>query len=237
LQYYLYNWRCPEMQPPRVGLVLLFATAAFAATGVDISSLYPSSDYSCLKSSGYSFAIPRGYQSTGKVDPNVCSTIKNAHAGGIQYVDVYIFPCPTCGSSGASQISAMVNGIASQGCSRTSSTQGPNQYGQIWLDIEGTQYWTSSASSNQAFFNSMVSECKALAIPCGVYSSASQWNPIFGSSFTGGASAGLPLWWANWNSNACGAAFSPFGGWTKYTMQQYVGDTTACGMSIDKDCY
>eukprot|EP00456_Euglypha_rotunda_P063633 TRINITY_DN538_c0_g1_i2.p1 TRINITY_DN538_c0_g1~~TRINITY_DN538_c0_g1_i2.p1 ORF type:complete len:130 (+),score=11.43 TRINITY_DN538_c0_g1_i2:351-740(+) len=129
----------------------------------------------------------------------------------------------------------MVNSLKSAGCDRTGGAQSGGQWGQIWLDIEGTQYWSSSTSNNQAFFNSMVSECKSLGIPCGVYSSASQWNPIFGSGFTGGSS--LPLWWADWNNEACTAGMSSFGGWTKYSMQQYVGDTTLCSFSIDRDCY
>jgi len=174
-------------------------------------------------------------RSSGSPDPNACNTIKAAHAGGIQFVDVYIFPCPTCGNP-QGQISSMVSALKSAGCSQTNSTsQGSAGWGQIWLDIEGTQYWTSSTSSNQAFYNGMVSEAKALGIPVGVYSSASQWNPIFGSSFNGG---GLQLWLADWTGSCNKIGTAPgFGGFTKVGLQQYVGDTTSCGMSIDRDCY
>jgi len=207
----------------------------FAATGVDVSSLYSSSDYSCLHGQGISFVIPRAYRSSGSPDPNACSTIKAAHAGGIQFVDVYIFPCPTCGNP-QGQISSMVSALKSAGCSQTNSTsQGSSGWGQIWLDIEGTQYWTSSESSNQAFYNGMVAEAKALGIPVGVYSSASQWNPIFGSGFNGG---GLQLWLADWTGSCNKIGTAPgFGGFSKVGVQQYVGDTTDCGMSIDRDCY
>jgi len=206
-----------------------------ATLGVDISAAMSSSTFSCMHSNGIQFMIPRAYQSVGKPDPNACSNIHNAHAGGIPWVDVYIFPCATCGSSGASQISSMVSNLNAGGCSRTGGAQTGGQWGQIWFDIEGTQYWYSSQASNQGFYNSMVSECNTLGIPWGTYSSASQWNPIMGSGFTGGASHAL--WWASWTNTACTAAFSSFGGWTKYTMQQYSGDTTLCSASIDKDCY
>jgi hypothetical protein len=202
--------------------------------GVDISQLIPTSNYNCMHNSGYTFAIPRAYRSSGSPDPNACSTIKNAHAGGLKYVDVYIFPCPTCGTSGASQISSMVNALKSAGCGQTSGSQGGSQWGQIWLDIEGTQYW-STQSANENFYNSMVSECKTLGIPWGTYSSSSQWNPIMGSGFTGGS--GGPLWWASWTGTACTATMSSFGGWSSYNMQQYVGDTTFCSTSVDLDCY
>jgi hypothetical protein len=65
--------------------------------GVDLSTAVSASSWSCLKSSGFgTFAIPRGYQSNGKVDANVCSNLNNAKSGGYAYRDVYLFPCPVC---------------------------------------------------------------------------------------------------------------------------------------------
>jgi len=216
-------------------LLCLCPLVAFAATGIDISSLFSSSDYSCAHSNGYSFAIPRAYESGGKPDPNACSTIKNAHAGGIQFVDVYIFPCYSCGNP-AGQISSMVSALKSAGCGQTNSTsQGASGWGQIWLDIEGTQYWSSNQANNHNFYNSMISECKSLGIPVGTYSSASQWNPIMGSGASGG---GDQLWLADWTGSCNKIGTNPgFGGWTKVGLQQYKGDTTLCGMSVDLDCY
>jgi len=81
----------------------------------------------------------------------------------------------------------------------------------------------------------MKNECSTLGIGWGTYTASSQWNPIMGSGFTGGASH--QLWWAYWNGAACTASMSSFGGWSKYNLQQYVGDTTVCGVGIDKNCY
>lgn len=63
----------------------------------------------------------------------------------------------------------------------------------LWLDIEGTQYWSDQAT-NRAFFNSMISGAVSAGVHIGIYTSASQWTPIMGS-FTGGA--GYPLWYAH----------------------------------------
>jgi len=217
-------------------LLLCFCPlVAFAALGVDISQPFSASDYSCAHGSGYSFAVPRAYQSNNVPDPNACTSIKNAHAGGIQFVDVYIFPCPTCGNA-AGQINSMVNALRSAGCGQTNSTsQGASGWGQIWLDIEGTQYWTSSQGTNINFYNQLIAQCRALGIPVGTYSSASQWNPIMGSGSSGG---GVQLWLADWTGSCNMIGANPgFGGWTKVGLQQYRGDTTLCGMSVDLDCY
>jgi len=208
---------------------------AFAAVGVDVSQPFSSSDYTCAKGAGYSFVVPRAYESGGQPDPNACTSIKNAHAAGIQFADVYIFPCSKCGNP-QGQIHSMVNALKSAGCGQTNSTsQGATGWGQIWLDIEGTQYWTTSTSTNWNFYNGLVSECRALGIPVGTYSSASQWNPIMGSGSSGG---GVQLWLADWTGSCNMIGANPgFGGWTKVGVQQYRGDTTLCGMSVDLDCY
>jgi len=206
----------------------------YSALGVDISVAVTESNYACMKSNGYSFAIPRAFRSTGSPDTNACANIKNAHTAGFTRADVYIFPCATCGTTGASQILSMVNSLKSAGCNPTSGSQTGGQWGQIWLDIEGTQYWSSSTTTNQNFFNSMASECNTLGIPWGTYTSSSQWNPIMGSSFTGGSAH--QLWWAHWVSSPCTGTFSSFGGWNKYYMEQWAGDVTLCSTSVDKNC-
>lgn len=52
----------------------------------------------------YEFAIVRVYRETGEIDANGAQTIKNAHAGGIQFVDGYVYPCVHCGNP-AQQVS------------------------------------------------------------------------------------------------------------------------------------
>lgn len=63
----------------------------------------------------------------------------------------------------------------------------------LWLDIEGTGYWKDQAY-NRNFFSGLISGAASAGVNLGVYTSASQWNPIMGS-FTAGS--GFPLWYAH----------------------------------------
>jgi hypothetical protein len=82
------------------------------------------------------------------------------------------------------------------------------KFGQVWMDIEGSQYWSSSQSSNVAFFNGLVSEASKIwgHSRVGVYTSKSQWEPIMGSSTAGSS---YPLW--------CMFTFSMAAAWMRET--------------------
>lgn len=43
--------------------------------------------------------LNESYVCAGEVDPNAVYSIANARAAGINYVDVYMFPCPQCGDA------------------------------------------------------------------------------------------------------------------------------------------
>jgi len=194
--------------------------------GVDVSTTITTSAASCFKSSGISYVVPRGYKSTGAVDTQVCSSLKNAQSAGIATRDVYLFPCPTCSKSASSQMSELVSYLKSNCASAWS--------GRVWLDIEGTQYWTSSTSSNQAWYKQLKDSCATYGVRCGVYSSYYQWQGIFGStSFKYGNE--LPLWYAHYDNSASFSDFSSFGGWTSPHAKQYQGDVTLCSMGVDRD--
>jgi hypothetical protein len=65
--------------------------SANATLGVDVSQRV--TNWSCLKKTGFEFAITRGYLSYGAVDSHANANIKDAHAGGIKNIDIYMFPC------------------------------------------------------------------------------------------------------------------------------------------------
>jgi len=204
-------------------LVAFLFRVSEAAYGVDVSSATYINAFTCMKSNGYSFAIIRCYQSTGNVDPNGPHTVYNAWDGGMSAVDVYMFPCPTCGKSAATQVTEAVNYLRSFNA----------KYGTFWLDIEGPQYW-SSQGNNRQFFTELVSQAQSMGQTVGVYTSASQWGPIMGN-WNGGAS--LPLWYAHYDNNPSFSDFSPFGGWNRPAMKQYNGDVTVCGAGVDQNWY
>lgn len=194
--------------------------------GIDISQALSSSTASCFVSNGAgAFLLPRGYRSSGSTDPNMCASLKAAQSAGIAKRGTYMFPCPTCSASASSQVSQLVSSIKSCGAPFNE---------KIWLDIEGSQYWTGSTSSNQAWYKSLVDACKSSGYSCGVYSSSSQWSAIFGStSFSYGAS--LPLWYAHYDNVASFSDFKAFGGWTTPHAKQYAGDVTLCSFGVDKN--
>jgi len=201
-------------------LVGLLGWPASATLGVDVSDSVSSSDFSCLQKSSYDFAIVRCFQSSGHPDPNCPGTVKNAHSANVQRVDIYMFPCAKCSESGAQQVQA------------TNSNLDKSQYSTFWFDIENTAYWPSQSAS-QAFFEDMVNEGKKLGLNMGVYTSSSQWEPIMGSSYSGGSS--LPLWYAHYDGQENFNDFQAFGGWNTPTMKQYQGDQTVCGVGVDEN--
>lgn len=114
-----------------------------AQKGIDISVSLTAASASCWAPS-IEFIIVRGYQSLGQVDSAVCTSLTSAYNAGIKYRDVYLFPCPTCSKSAATQMSELVSYLNSK-CKTQFS-------GRIWLDIEGSQYWLGNTASNQAWY-------------------------------------------------------------------------------------
>lgn len=80
---------------------LALISLATCYLGADVSQLFPTSGYQCLKNNGYHFVIPRGYCSFGGVDHNVINSLNNIRAAGL-ITDVYLFPCRS--KSAAAQV-------------------------------------------------------------------------------------------------------------------------------------
>jgi len=104
----------------KVILASLLLACTFCLLGVDVSQLYPTSAYTCIKNNGYSFLVIRGYCSYGGVDPNIVQNLNNARAAGFA-PDIYMFPCR--GKSGTAQVDQIVAGISG------------NLYGKVWIDV------------------------------------------------------------------------------------------------------
>jgi hypothetical protein len=80
----------------------------------------------------------------------------------------------------------------------------------------------------------MVDEAKKQGVTLGIYTSASQWNPIMGGSTK---FSYLPLWYAHYDNNPSFSDFVAFGGWTKPNIKQYKGTTSVCSASVDYNWY
>eukprot|EP01089_Gocevia_fonbrunei_P014493 TRINITY_DN3983_c0_g1_i7.p1 TRINITY_DN3983_c0_g1~~TRINITY_DN3983_c0_g1_i7.p1 ORF type:complete len:216 (-),score=55.47 TRINITY_DN3983_c0_g1_i7:314-961(-) len=200
-----------------------FAAAVVEATyGVDVSQRTSRSSFECLKGRGIDFAVVRAFESIGRPDPNAPGTVADAWAAGLAHVDVYMFPCPTCGNP-AGQVNSLMNFLHSNSV----------RYGMIWLDIEGPQYWMGQAA-NREFFSGLLSSLHGHGAHVGIYSSASQWEPIFGN--WDGASS-YPLWYAHYDGEVSFSDFSPFAGWRTPSIKQYQGTTSLCSAGVDMDWY
>jgi hypothetical protein len=193
--------------------------------GIDVSTAITTDGATCLVSS-FSFMVARGYRSSGAVDTNVCTSIHHAYNAGFTARDAYLFPCPTCSKSAATQVQELVDYLNANCPSHWSK--------RIWLDIEGSSYWTGDTTKNRNWYQNLVDACKNKSSKCGIYASASQWSSIFGStSYKYGND--LPLWYAHYDGNANFDDFSSFGGWTTPHAKQFAGTTSTCSMSVDKN--
>jgi len=140
------------------------------------------------------------------------------------HVDVYMFPCFSCGNP-AGQVTSAINNLNSYQA----------KFGMLWFDIEGPgTYWGSNQAANANFFAAMAAQAKAMGINFGVYTSASQWIPIMGG-YTGGSA--YPLWYAHYDGNPSFSDFAPFGGWSQPNIKQYQGSTNICGCGVDYNWY
>lgn len=137
------------------------------------------------------------------------------------------FILQTCSQSASAQLTSFVSYL------NTTCDQG-TWSGRVWLDIEGEQYWIST-SANKAWYEELVDSCVSNGIRCGVYSSWSQWEQIFGSTaYSYGAD--MPLWYAHYDNTPSFSDFSAFGGWKEPYAKQYAGDVSLCsGFDVDKN--
>ena len=76
---------------------------------------------------------------------------------------------------------------------RTRGVQSPGSY-RWWLDIETANSWESSAPNNRADLEGMTSYFRHIGAKVGIYSTASQWNPIVGTVRPGSPLYRLPDW-------------------------------------------
>mgnify|MGYP001085286539 CR=1 FL=1 len=198
-------------------LCISLALASSPMKGVDVSQR--TDVFSCIHGKGYKFAIVRGFQSSGYVDPNVVTNIDNAISAGMSFADVYLFPCVPCANP-KTQAQKLVDSI-----------KGKN-YKRIWVDIE-KYHWHSDKSQNQQFITDIVNELKDLGQSVGIYTSYYNWESITGLDWKGVSD--LPLWYPHYDNDPSFSDFKSFGGWTKPTMKQYGGNKELCNAGVDLD--
>ncbi len=205
----------------------ILVAQVYAFQGVDVSQLFSTATYQCMKTNGMGFAIIRGYCSYGGVDHNAVQGLTNAKAAGL-ITDTYMFPCR--GKSGSAQVDEMFGAIPR------------NLYGMIWIDVEtnpspGCSWTGHDAASNCAFLTEIINRIKSKGVNPGIYATRYMWQSIFGSFTACPSAASQQLWYAHYDNSPSFSDFAAFGGWTKPAIKQFVGDTTLCGAGVDKNFY
>jgi hypothetical protein len=82
-----------------LAIILRSIIGTEATQGIDVSQPASTEIFSCLKQTGYDFAIVRAFRSSGMPDYNAPQTIRNARQANFATVEAYMFPCPKCGNA------------------------------------------------------------------------------------------------------------------------------------------
>ena len=105
-------------------IISLFLVACVLCSfGVDMSTLTTLDNLKCLRQQySVNFLVMRAYRSYGSIDPNAKAMIQLARDAGIDFVDVYFFPCPT--KDPETQAQEMLTELSN------------STYNNIWVDVE-----------------------------------------------------------------------------------------------------
>ncbi len=210
------------MNPSSLLLISALFLIGFCKLGLDLPTpdLLTAATAKCLLENHYETLYIRAYRSYGKIDPNVLTNIRIARAAGFKDIDVYIFPCVSCGNPKQQVKDALANlkGI---------------EYGMVWLDVEEYQ-WTKNLTYNREIVTAMLNEVVAQGRKVGVYTNWREWGLTVGKDWDG-ASA-YPLWFPYWDHTASFKGFKEFGGWKKPYAKQYEAEGKICGLTgLDLD--
>jgi GH25 family lysozyme M1 (1,4-beta-N-acetylmuramidase) len=200
--------------------LIAFAFASYCTYGVDYSTLFKISQIECLTQANIYFVIPRAFCSTGELDPNIKQNLKNAWAGGMTHVDVYMFPCFPCNNP-EEQVKTLISELKGY------------KYGIVWVDIERRK-WSKNLEKNRKFLLALIAELGKKAY-VGIYTNYNNWVSIVGADWE--ALKHFPLWYAHYDNDDSFSDFEPFGGWREPSMKQYKGTTKMCNGEVDFDLF
>jgi len=214
-------------------LVSLFFSTCLAANGLDISNdvcnLLDQDDWTCL-SDNHDFAIIEGIRGGHGITTNIVNCVAQAWKAGFIKVDLYVWMCPNC--EGNTPPENLISQLVKQ--------VGLSNFGTLWLDLEicddDPTCWVNS-TTNLNYVVSMFNAANATGAKVGIYSTAWEWEHLFGSSSSPTNFHNLPLWYANPDDVQSFSDFVPFAGWNTPTIKQYDWNGDDCNVSYDADWY
>jgi len=201
-------------------LIIVHLSHGDSIYGVDVSIPISEDAWSCLLASNYTFAIVRAWRSLGIPDLNCPASVSAAWEAGLDEVDVYFFPCFSCGNA-SGQVDDAINFLHDNKV----------KFELLWFDIEGPDYWSEDQTENQEFMSELLDEALILlGDRIGIYTSKYEWTTIMDNwdeCFQ------FPLWYAHYDGEPNFDDFVPFGNWTAPTLKQFNGDVNLCNVNVD----
>ena len=201
--------------------ILLIANAYGVMYGLDMCTVHSVSSLQCFINNGFTFTIPRCWCSTGVWDSGCVQSVSNSHAAGMSRVDVYFFPCFSCGNPGGQVYTFWDTVIAYD-----------MDISWVWYDLEGE--WSSSYATNQAFFEELIYYTRSIGFYYGIYSNWNGWWYFFGYDYLFDYASVTPLWYPHYDWVDDFSDFITFGGWTTPAIKQYIDNIdTLCDGIVD----
>ncbi|CEF67772.1 Glycoside hydrolase, superfamily domain-containing protein [Strongyloides ratti] len=204
------------------------------AYAVDVLGSLTTSQFSCIKSSGYSAVFTQIYSASngGTVDTNGCQSVINAYQVGLG-TEVYINPSPQSSKQSYMQFDEAYQQLKNANINvRT-----------IWLKVTNPVLWYQNPSNNINFIQGMITRARSYGVTLGIFTSWYDWYQITASTTTF-QQYNLPLWY--WNTlgfgpSAEGSAnfndFRTFGGWSSPMAKEYALNESCCSAIISKVAY
>jgi hypothetical protein len=194
--------------------------------------------FTCMKSEGMDFFIPRGFFTTQSnksfVDPYLCSHLRLARDAGITAKGIFVYPKPVSGLSPWWPLKSLKSELQKR-CPAFADLR-------IWLTVrqDDDHHNWMHVKRNKAWFRDFVTSCKSNFNHCGIHTSQSSWESVFGSSsYFPDNIVGMPLWYQNVDSLANFQDYensdNVLGGWSQPKVKQYDSMVTMCDATVGLD--
>ncbi|EGG20940.1 component of the counting factor complex [Cavenderia fasciculata] len=189
----------------------------------DTSGTITLSQFQCLAQQNEKIIIEAWSGGIG-LNKNLAAAYQRATAAKLQ-VDLYAFFCSKC--DGNNPVSNPIKTLKSY------FMENDINFGTLWIEVEQCDgCWSGSVSENAQFVVQTVKAAISLQITIGIYSSVDEWAQTVGSFDDYSA---LKQWYAHYDGvpSFNDTEYYSYGGWTKPTMKQYIGNTQQCGVNVD----
>ncbi|MDR3549146.1 MAG: hypothetical protein P4M11_12955 [Candidatus Pacebacteria bacterium] len=201
-------------------IVALFASPALAAKGATIKYKTDTSDYSCLRKQGYSFAVVRAQTLIGMLDPHLKSNVESAHEAGMSFVDVFMHPCLECSTPPETQVDKVIAAIKNL------------KYRKLWIMVMQIGGWKKDKAFNCRYLKSLVHAGMQQQGTVGIGTNIGDWFKIMGAGCEM-VEDRPELWWIRHDESENLAGLERFALLHEPIMKEYKGPIRECGTEVN----